>query len=267
MAQRIPLISIITPVFNGERYIQGCLDNVIAQNCPDIEHIVMDGASKDRTVAIAREIASDYDHVRVISEPDRGQSHALNKAIRLARAAYVGILNVDDFYERGTLNRVAELIRNTPEPTMFVGNCNLLDDAGNVTRVNRPVLDVDLLLLGAEFPCNPSSYFYPACLHEQIGYYDEGEHFVMDAAFLFAALPHIRTVHFGEVWGNFRMVKGTKTFEDWARGTSRPRMRRVIFKSYLRRPLSSKIKIAVRAVLWPAASWRRRQWAALVMRR
>lgn len=250
-------LSIITPVLNGERWIRGCLENVISQGCADIEHIVMDGGSTDRTMAIARDIAAEHDHIRLWSCSDTGQSHALNRAIQMARGDYIGILNVDDFYEPGTLNRVVELIGRANDPAMFVGNCNVLDDEG-FKRLSKPVLDIDMLLLGAEFPLNPSSYFYPARLHERIGYYDEREHFTMDADFLFSALPNIRVAYFDEVWGNYRRLKGTKTFEDYVSGDGPKRLRRLYRKHYLRRPMRSKVKIAVRSVIWPmAARWRR----------
>ena len=96
-----PLLSIITPVYNGEKFILGCIESVVAQNCAGVEHIVVDGGSTDRTVQILREKAETHPHLRWISEPDSGQSDALNKGIALARAEYIGILNVDDFYEFG----------------------------------------------------------------------------------------------------------------------------------------------------------------------
>ncbi len=70
------MLSIVTPVLNAKRYIRGCLNKVIARGCLVIEHIWMYGWSTDRTVVIAREIASAYGHIRAIPERDRRQSHA-----------------------------------------------------------------------------------------------------------------------------------------------------------------------------------------------
>ena len=88
------MLSIITPVLNGEQFIESCIKVVIDQSCPDCEHIIIDGNSKDRTVEIIKHYASKYSHIRWISENDKGQSDAMNKGIRMARGEIIGILNV-----------------------------------------------------------------------------------------------------------------------------------------------------------------------------
>lgn len=87
-------ISIITVAFNSASTIRETLESVKQQTHPDIEHIVVDGASSDDTVAIVR----GYPHVATcVSEPDSGLYDAINKGIRLASGDFVGILNSDDF--------------------------------------------------------------------------------------------------------------------------------------------------------------------------
>jgi glycosyltransferase involved in cell wall biosynthesis len=93
------MISIITPVFNGEKFIASCIKNVIGQNCPYAEHIIIDGASTDSTASIVKTFADRYPHIRWVSEKDRGQSDAMNKGIALAQGTILGFLNVDDYYE------------------------------------------------------------------------------------------------------------------------------------------------------------------------
>lgn len=88
-------ISIITVCRNSAHTIRDTLASVQSQSHPEVEHILIDGASTDNTPAIIRE----FDHVtRLISEPDQGLYDAMNKGIRLATGAVVGILNADDFY-------------------------------------------------------------------------------------------------------------------------------------------------------------------------
>jgi glycosyltransferase involved in cell wall biosynthesis len=99
---------------------------VAAQNCDRVEHIIVDGGSGDRTVPILREKARAHPYLRWISEPDRGQSDALNKGIEMARGEYIGILNADDFYEPGVLSRIAAIIKTLSEPRFIVGACNVL---------------------------------------------------------------------------------------------------------------------------------------------
>ena len=101
-------LSIITPVFNGIRFIESCIINVIEQNCRGLEHIIIDGGSSDGTVDVIRAYAKRYGHIKWISEKDKGQSDAMNKGIRMAQGDILGFLNVDDFYEPNVLCRIIE---------------------------------------------------------------------------------------------------------------------------------------------------------------
>ncbi len=98
-------ISVITVCRNSAHTIRDTLASVRSQSHPDVEHILVDGASTDNTPAVIRE----FEHVaRLISEPDQGLFDAMNKGIRIATGAVVGILNADDFYPHpGVLARVA----------------------------------------------------------------------------------------------------------------------------------------------------------------
>ncbi len=95
-----PLISILCAVRNDERFIRATLNTVVSQTYPNIELIVMDGASTDRTAAIARQYAARYANPRitVVSEPDKGQWHALEKALALSKGEYVALLCGQDGY-------------------------------------------------------------------------------------------------------------------------------------------------------------------------
>ena len=71
-------LSIITPVYKGVKFIDSCIQNVIDQNCSEIEHIIIDGDSTDTTIEIIKQYAKQYPHIRFLSEPDKGQSDAMN---------------------------------------------------------------------------------------------------------------------------------------------------------------------------------------------
>lgn len=89
-----PLISIITITFNAESTLKHTMQSVASQTCRDYEHIVVDGASRDRTLEIARSFAG----VRILSEPDNGLYDAMNKGIHLARGKYLLFLNSGDTF-------------------------------------------------------------------------------------------------------------------------------------------------------------------------
>ena len=143
-------ITVITPVYNAATYIERALRSVIEENCPEVEHLVMDGGSKDGTQAIVERLAADHPHIRLVSERDAGQSDAMNKGIALAAAPAISFLNADDTYEPGTLRRILTLLPDLPAPGFLVGNCNVRDESGRVTWVNRPShLRLDDLLVGS----------------------------------------------------------------------------------------------------------------------
>jgi glycosyltransferase involved in cell wall biosynthesis len=264
-----PAISVLTPCFQAERFIEECIESVAAQECSNVEHVIIDGGSTDRTVATLERMASRYRHVRWISEHDRGQSDALNKGVQMLRSPILGVLNVDDRYEPGVLGRIVELFKGLPEPSLVVGNCNVWDDAGTLIAVNRPRdLRLRALLFGAQYPWNPSSYFYHAALHASAGPYDVNDHYCMDLDFLLRAV-RVASVHYhDEMWGNFHLHRGTKTHLSMQAGAHEPRKREV-YRRHARR-LGPAARIG-QGVVWMLQAhpllWRRIGWLRRLIRR
>ncbi|MCC6545472.1 MAG: glycosyltransferase [Nitrospirae bacterium] len=243
------MLSIITPVFNGKRFIEFCIKNVIEQNCPDAEHIIVDGGSTDGTVEIIKRYAEKYPHIRWVSEKDRGQSDAMNKGIAMARGEILGFLNADDYYEPKVFDRIIEIFKTLPEPSLLVGNCNVWGDDGTIKWINKPAnLKFTDLLIGNEsknpFPVNPSAYYYHKSLHNKIGLYDITDHFTMDLDFLLRAIRGAASVlYVDEAFGNFRYIVGTKTHNDFKNGESYLRFNALLRKYRKKLPLSQNIKI------------------------
>lgn len=211
-------LSVITPVYNGERFIESCLRSVVEQQCEGVEHIIMDGGSTDRTMQIVKEYAERHPHIRWVSEKDKGQSDAMNKGLRLARGNLIGYLNADDFYEPGALKAVLEIFKSLPEPSILIGNCNVIDDTGKLLWLNRPDTKYYQLLQVWRFkmPNNPSSYFYHRRLHEIIGEFDVDDHYVMDYDFLLKAFRASKVVYVDQTFGNYRMYADNKTAQVFA---------------------------------------------------
>jgi len=241
-----PLLSIITPVFNGEKHIEGCMKVFINQTCPYAEHVIVDGQSTDRTVDVIRDYASRYTHIRWISEKDSGQSDALNKGVAMAKGGILGILNVDDFYELGVLNRIVEIFKSLPIPSLLVGNCNVWDNDARLRYVNKPSkLKLTDLLLGKTIcphPMNPSAYFYHESLHELIGPYIR-EEAAQDLPFILSAVQVAHVTYVDETWGNYRMLDGTITVREENDGSGALRYTRIMGEYYDRLSAGSKIKV------------------------
>ena len=225
-------LSIITPVFNGEKYVEQCLKNVVEQNCACLEHIIMDACSTDETLEIVRDYARRYPHIRLITEKDKGQSDAMNKGVTLAKGSIIGFLNVDDYYEPGVLNRVVARFVSLAEPSLLVGNCRVLDAHDNLLFMNRPaklrLQDIVLAPYINPWPINPAAYFYHKSLHDKAGLYDIEENYALDLDFLLRALQVAQVTYVDETWGNFRFIEGTKTFNDTQVGANVQRFQAVL---------------------------------------
>src|SRR5438552_10816229 len=105
-----PTISIVTPSFNQAQFVEECLQSVKSQSYGCVEHIVTDGVSTDGTVEIIKRYSQEPSsgYLRWASEPDHGQSDALNKGFRMATGDFVGWLNSDDRYRPGCFRAVVD---------------------------------------------------------------------------------------------------------------------------------------------------------------
>lgn len=107
-------VTIITVAYNSEKTISRAINSVLNQTYGDIEYIIVDGASKDRTVEIAGKYQKVFDKtpgrsLTILSEPDRGMYDALNKGARLATGEIVGQINSDDWYEKDAVQTMVDL--------------------------------------------------------------------------------------------------------------------------------------------------------------
>lgn len=175
----LPKISIVTPSFNQGKFLEKTILSVLEQGYPNLEYIVIDGGSTDESVEIIRKYQDRLAYW--VSEPDRGQSHAINKGFERATGDIFGWLNSDDWYTPGALQSVAEAFSREKAVGAVVGAGDLVDDCGVVIPHNEPVsINKDSLLnWSGAFFCQPSCFFsneaWSAC-----GPLDENFHYAMD---------------------------------------------------------------------------------------
>lgn len=137
----LPKISIVTPSFNQGAFIEEALWSVKNQDYPTVEHIVFDGASTDRTVDILRHYSDQpgWEHLRWVSERDRGQSEALNKGFRVATGDIVGWLNSDDRYREGCFETIVRGFAKHPQADVVYGDYTWIDEIGRALRIRREI--------------------------------------------------------------------------------------------------------------------------------
>lgn len=182
-----PRISVITPTYNQGRFIEQTILSVLNQGYPNVEHIIMDGGSTDETLAILES----YRHrlACVVSEKDRGQSHAINKGFARATGEICTWLNSDDMFAPGALAAVA-LAFHTSGADMVAGICQLhaggpitdqhLTSCGDGPLPLDDLLDVEGCWLAGQFFYQPEVLFTRSIWEKAGGHVNEALYFSMD---------------------------------------------------------------------------------------
>jgi glycosyltransferase involved in cell wall biosynthesis len=173
-----PLITIVTPSFNQAALLAGAIANVQAQGCSRVQHIVVDGGSTDGTVDLLRGLG---DAVTWVSEPDRGQAHAINKGFEMADGQILAWINCDDRYTPGALDFVQWRFAETPASAFLFGDAIGADLRGREYGLRAHVracgLD-DLVTLGD--PIVQPAAFWTRELWSDVGELDEDLHYAFD---------------------------------------------------------------------------------------
>jgi len=134
-AQNNPLISIITPSYNQGCFIEETILSVKNQDYPNIEHIIVDGGSTDKTVEILENYEGTY-NMRWISEKDNGQSDAINKGFAIANGQIVGWLNSDDLYfYKNSISTVVCAFNTLPDVEIIYGHAAKINHENRLLRV------------------------------------------------------------------------------------------------------------------------------------
>ena len=176
-----PKFTVVTPSFNQGAYIARTIESVLSQQYPNIEYIVIDGGSTDNTVEVIKKYQRHLTYW--VSEPDRGQSHAINKGMSRATGEYLTWLNSDDWYLPDALRTMSEMFAADPEVGMVVGAGRIVDIAGKQVYRKAPDENIKLeslygWLQGGDF-MQPSSAFR-AGAWQSAGGLDEDIHIALD---------------------------------------------------------------------------------------
>jgi glycosyltransferase involved in cell wall biosynthesis len=216
--ERPPLVSIVTPSLNQGRFIEAAIESVLSQDYPRIEYIVVDGGSTDDTLEV---LARYGQRVTWISEPDQGQSHAINKGFRRARGDVLAWLNSDDAYLPGAVRAAVEHLTEHPDCAMVYGDGYLMDEAGRMTRPFPATEPFDLwkLVYVHDFILQQSAFFRRDAV-AAVGYLDQSLHWGMDWDLFIKIGKRFRVDYLPKALANLREYGTAKTFSGGTRRLS-----------------------------------------------
>jgi len=173
----LPLVSIVTPSYNQARFLEATLRSVLEQDYPNIEYLVVDGASTDGSVDIIRRYADRL--TWWVSEKDSGQSEAINKGLRRARGEIVGWLNSDDVYLPGAVSAAVAAFRSSPDAAVVYGDALAIGEAGRPFNVMHARQYSLVELMAFNIICQPAAFMRRSVL-EQVEYLNPDYHLLMD---------------------------------------------------------------------------------------
>lgn len=204
-----PKISIVTPSFNQGAFLEQTIRSVLLQGYPNLQYIVIDGGSTDDSLDIIRKYAPWLDFW--VSEPDRGQAHAINKGLRRASGDWVAWQNSDDIFYPGAFQSVARAALANPHVDLLIGDMMLIDEEDNEIRDIRYVRPTYRALLAEGMVLTNQAAFWRSAVHAEIGYLDESLDYGFDYEWFLRLLRRHKGEHVNRVWGGLRVHGGTKT--------------------------------------------------------
>jgi len=212
-----PRFSIVTPSYNQGDYLEETILSVLEQNYPNLEFIIIDGGSTDNSIDILHKYDSNLSYW--ISEPDRGQTHAINKGLAQSTGEIWSYLNSDDLLCPGALKRVAEEFAD-PKADWVGGVSDIFEDGSSIGDVT-PKLPSDRKEYLAPwnraykfiFPCSNVSFMRRVVL-ERCGFFDESYHYSMDIEYYTRAVFQggFTPRYVPDVRGRWRWHSESKTF-------------------------------------------------------
>lgn len=180
-------VSIITSCYNRDATIAQAIESVLAQDYPDIEFIVVDGASKDNSLAVINRYKEKI--AKIISEPDKGMYEAINKGIRAATGDVIGLIHSDDFFYANDV--VSKIVRHFEKTDAdFVYGNGLFVDYNNTDKVIRNWIGGSYAkwkVRNGWLPLHPTCYIKKSAIDKH-GLYDESYKIAADSDFLFRYL-------------------------------------------------------------------------------
>lgn len=207
-----PRITIITPSFNQGEFIEQTILSILNQNYPNLEYFIVDGGSQDNTLDIIKKYEDRIDWW--VSEPDRGQSHAINKGLQRASGELINWINSDDLLFPGALSHIADAyLAHTPKPHLLVGANARISEEGKILKVTSPPSTMAMSIRSLQIMIGQQSSFFTKGSLELAGPLREDLHAIMDYDFYYRILNKGGTlIRINEMIGAIRNHGNAKGF-------------------------------------------------------
>ncbi len=202
----LPLVSIVIPSLNQGAYIESTLRSVLTQDYPNLEILVMDSASTDNTAqVVSRYLQTHSDRLRFVSEPDRGQAHAINKGVAQTSGEIIGWLNSDDIYEPGSILAAVQYFQQNPEVDLVYGDANFVgvDDRVIARCAHVEPYDWNRLVHYTDFIVQPAAFFTRRAFNA-VGGGDESLKYTMDYDLFLKIASRFKVAYLPRLMANFK---------------------------------------------------------------
>lgn len=220
-----PLVSVIIPVYNQERYLASAVESVLNQTFSDFELIVVDDGSTDRTPDV---IASFVSRIRALRKPNGGGASALNLGIQEARGAWIAWLSSDDLWEPTKLERQIAEIRRQPTYAFSYTDAHIVDAEGLIVErqhlPNPRTRRARMLLLVRRSFINGIGVLVRRDVFKDVGLFDEENRFTYDFDMWSRIAPRYDFLHVPEPLVRYRVHQGQASRNIAAMERSRKRV-------------------------------------------
>lgn len=212
-----PKISIVTPSFNQAQYLEETIRSVLLQGYPNLEYIIIDGGSTDGSVEIIKKYEPWLTYW--VSEPDKGQSNAINKGVKRSTGDILYWLNSDDICLPDAFRFVAESFQSNPEVKIVIGQAYVIDQNGHLLGDLKSYFKS-----WEEAVTNPGnsvrqvSSFFSRNLFDKLGFIDESLNIAMDTDLLLRFTKYYFPLIVEKYLAAFRTHSGSKTYHGLLRG-------------------------------------------------
>ncbi|MCX6071837.1 MAG: glycosyltransferase family 2 protein [Chloroflexi bacterium] len=205
----LPLVTIVTPSFNQAQFLGETIESVLSQDYPRIEYIILDGGSTDGSVDIIRRYEDRL--AAWVSEPDKGQTEAINRGFGMAHGEILAWLNSDDVYRAGAVKEAVAHLQAHPEVGMVHGGGYYIDEAGAaVARFPSADTNHRELRRGAPHIAQQSAFFRSA-VWRMVGPLDPTFYYAMDYDLWIRISAMTPLAYVPRMWSGFRLHGESKS--------------------------------------------------------